>query len=110
MPIKSEKLGLKIPKEYNKTRKLTEKERTKIKELYSKISQRKLAKIYNVSRRLIIFIGCPEKYEISKAIRRTKHKLYYNKEKNKEYKKRVREHRKELLKKELLIKWKPLLN
>ena len=53
---------LKIPENYDARCKLTRIERDEIKELYGTISQRKLAKIYGVSRRLITFIGDPEKH------------------------------------------------
>lgn len=102
MPYKFETLKLKIPKQYNRTRKLLDWEREEIKSLYGSISQRKLAKMYSVSRRLIQFIGCPEKYEKSKAIRRTRHKLYYDKDKQRVYAKNVRDYKKILYKNKIL--------
>ncbi len=90
MPYKSEKI--KLPKKYDRRIKLEDYERKKIKELYGKISQRKLAKMFNVSRRLIIFIGDPEKHKHNLQLRKETggSKQYYNKEKNKIY---MRNHR-----------------
>lgn len=56
MPYKSEKI--KLSREQDRRIKLTEKQRTEIKEKYANgfYSQRKLASEYNVSRRLISFV------------------------------------------------------
>lgn len=91
MPYKCEKL--KIPRKYDKRVKLTDDEREQIKELYGKISQRKLAKRFNVSRRLIIFIGCPEKHQRNIEVR---HSNYYERERHLVYMRNHR-HRKQKL-------------
>ena len=96
MPYKFETNKLKIPKKYDKRIKLTDNERKEIKMLYGKISQRKLAKMYNVSRRLIIFIGCPEKAQKNKIQRKLNGILnnhYYKKERHKGYMKKHRRYK-----------------
>lgn len=66
MPFKSE--SIKLPKQYDRRIKLTDKQRDEIKEKYASgvYSQRALAREYNVSRRLISFVLNPEKYETAK--------------------------------------------
>ena len=61
MPFKSEKI--KLPKELDRRRKLSDEQREEIKEKYATglYSQRALAREYNVSRRLISFIVDEEK-------------------------------------------------
>lgn len=89
---KFEKLKLKIPKSKDGRRKLTDEERERIKELYGLISQRKLARMFGVSRRLVIFIGDPDKHKANLESRaeRGGSTAYYTKEKNREYMKRYR--------------------
>ena len=93
MPYTSEKI--KLPRKYDRRVKLSKEDREEIKELYGSVSQRKLAKRYNVSRRLIIFIGDPEKYKRNKELRKDS-TWYYNKEKNKNYMKRHRRYKQQL--------------
>ncbi len=69
MPHKWEKDHVKLPKGKDRRVKLTTVQREEIKALYGTISQRKLAAMYGVSRRLITFIGCPEKHEANLACR-----------------------------------------
>jgi hypothetical protein len=104
MPYKFEKDKKKIPREFDKRVKLTDGEREEIKFLYGKVSQRQLAKKFNVSRKLVIFIGCPEKLERAKELykERRKDKRYYHIEKHKEYMKTYRR-RKQLIKEKLII-------
>lgn len=66
MPFKSE--SIKLPRQYDRRIKLTDKQRDEIKEKYASgvYSQRALAREYNVSRRLISFVLNPEKYETAK--------------------------------------------
>lgn len=102
MPYKNQTLKLKIPKKLNGTIKLDDDTKAEIKSIYGTISQRKLAKLYGVSRRTIIFIGCPEKYEKSKERMRI-NKYYYSKDKVNKWSKATRHKRQELyLKKELI--------
>ena len=98
MPYKFEYTHKKIPKEYDRRIKLTDEDKEEIKQLYGKISQRKLAKLFGVSRRLIVFIGDPtqkEKNKISLKLRGGQ-SIYYSKEKQREYTKKHRRHKKVL--------------
>lgn len=90
MPYKCEKLH--IPKEKDRRRKLTDQEKIEIKGLYGQISQRKLAKAYGVSRRLITFIGDPEKLKanLERREERGGSRIYYVKER---YAKVMKKHR-----------------
>lgn len=97
MPYKH--IELKIPRKYDNRVKLEDYERREIKKLYGKISQRKLAKIYKVSRSLIRWIGDPEKYEHNKEIMKFNRFLnnnYYDKDKQREYMKKHRHYKQEL--------------
>lgn len=98
MPYKFEKLGLKIPKSFDKRIKLNENQKQEIRNLKNNMSQRQLAKKFNVSRRLIQFILFPEKLERHKELKKINkvHKNYYDKEKNRLYKKIHRDHKKSL--------------
>ena len=98
MPYKSEKL--KMPKEYDKRIKLTDKQKEEIKKLYGKIPQRKLANIYGVSRRLIQFIGNPELKEknLQRLQERGGTRIYYDKERHKKYMKKHRKYKHNLYK------------
>jgi len=96
MPYKFETDKKKIERKYDHRVKLTDKERKEIKRLYNKFSQRELATKFKVSRRLIIFIGCPEKYERARELykERRKDQRYYKKSKHTKAMKKCREHRK----------------
>lgn len=87
MPFKFETDKLHIPRSKDKRVKLTLEQRKEIKELYGTISQRKIAKAYGVSRRLIIFIGCPEKLKRNLQQRALSggSMQYYDKDKQREY-------------------------
>ena len=101
MPYKH--IEFKIKPEDDKRVKLLDYERREIKRLYGKVSQRKLAKAYGVSRRLIQFIGDPDKYK-QNLLRREERggsKIYYNREK---FTKTQRTHRR--YKQELYLKGK----
>ncbi len=93
MPYKSEKI--KLPKQYDKRIKLTDKQREEIKEKYMTglYSQRDLAAEYKVSRRLITFILNPEKYEISKEQFKERRKDGRYKPDSKEWNDKMKEHR-----------------
>lgn len=91
MPYKSEKLRVGI--KYDRRRKLTPVQYTEIRHKYLEIgrySQRQLAKEYNVSRRLIVYILYPERKVIPEYKGyNPKHKDYmkdHRKYKNKLYK------------------------
>ena len=84
MPYKFQTDKLLIKREDDKRVKLTDEERKEIKKLYGSISQRKLAVMFNVSRRLIIFIGNPKTKERNLELRAEKggSSFYYDKEKH----------------------------
>lgn len=105
MPYIFEIQKLKIPRELNRTIKLTEKDKEEIKELYKtgKWSHRTLADKYNVSKSLIGMVLNPERLEAVRKRRKEHATEYYCKEKQKEYKKRERQYKIELYKKNKLI-------
>jgi len=80
MPSKTD--TMRIPKGFDKRVKLTDAQRREIKAAYGSFSQRELAAMYNVSRRLIQFIGCPEK--LAENLKRREERggwaQYYDKE------------------------------
>ena len=96
MPFKFETNKIKLPYELHKTRKIDQKTKEIIKKEYKPyiVSYNALAKKYNVSKRLIIFIVNPEKQEKNKEIS----KNYYSKEKNKKYMKDYRRRKQEFYK------------
>ncbi|MEN8122937.1 MAG: hypothetical protein ABFS35_21535 [Bacteroidota bacterium] len=91
MPRKSDKIPINNSK-FDRRVKLTPKQRQAIKRNKGGLSQRKLAKEFGVSRRLIQFIQDPSKAKDNKLRRaeRGGSKRYYDKEKNTSS---VREHR-----------------
>ncbi len=101
MPYKFEYDKLIIPRDKDKRVKLTQEQREQIKQLYGKISQRKLAKMFGVSRRLIIFIGCPEKHKKNLEQRKLRggSKIYYDTKKATKYRRIHRKNKYELYKK-----------
>ena len=105
MPYKFDTDKLKIQRCDDKRVKLSLEQREEIKELYGKISQRKLAKMYDVSRRLIIFIGCPEKQERNLQQRKESggSSQYHDTEKQRLYMRTHRENKQELMLKGRLI-------
>ena len=105
MPYKFEKIPINNHK-HDKRVKLTDEDREKIREEYATgtISQRGLAEKYKVSRRLIQFILNPSKHEEAKKkfAERQKDGRYYDKEKQREYMRKHREHKKDLYNKGIL--------
>ena len=103
MPYKFETNKLKMKDEDKRNRKLDDGQKAKIRELYLSggYSQRQLAAMYNVSRRLIVFCIYPEKYKKSREDfkKRQKTGMYYDKEKQKEYIKNYRDYKYSLYKK-----------
>ena len=98
MPTAIDKM--KVPRDKDRRVKLTDAQREEIKEAYGTISQRKLARMYGVSRRLVQFIGDPAKHKRNLECRaeRGGSMQYYNKEKwravmreHREYKRRIRD-------------------
>lgn len=106
MPYKSEYTHKKIPRDKDRRVKLSLEDKEEIKLIYPIIkSQRKLAKKYNVSRRLIQFILDPEKKKRDLELRalRGGSMVYYDKIKQVRSSKETRIYRKELdLKGELI--------
>ena len=98
MPYKHiEKL---IPIEHDRRVKLNDTQRQEIRELYDSgsYSQRGLAKLYGVSRRLIIFILDPLKHQANIARRkeRLETKSYYDKDKQRAYMQSHRQYKQQL--------------
>lgn len=97
----------KIPrvKGIDKRVKLTGQERIEIKELYGTVSQGQLAKKYGVSKRLIAFIGNPDKLAANKAVSKASggSKRYYSTEYNRAAARRHKEHKTKLWHREELI-------
>lgn len=93
MPYKSEKI--KLPKEYDRRRKLTDEQKEEIKKKYETglYSQRKLASEYKVSRRLISFIIDSEKYETAKEQFKKRRADGRYKKSKEEWAKTMKEHR-----------------
>lgn len=108
MPYKFEYKNMKMKEEDKRNRKLTDKQRKEIKELYAtgKYSQRGLAKKYNVTRNVIIYCIYPEKYkkarERYKEIQKTGR--YYNREAQRKYAQNYRKYKYDLYKKGKLLK------
>lgn len=100
MAYKFETEHLKLSKEDDRRIKLNDEDKEEIKKLYDTgmFSQRKLAKMYGVSRRSIQFIIDPEKLKKNREnfSERQKDGRYYNKEKHREYIKEYRERKKQL--------------
>jgi len=98
MPYKNEYTKMKIPANRDNRRKLTEQEKDEIRELYGWVSQRKLARAYRVSRRLIVFIGDPEAHKENLRRRAEKggSKFYYKKDENTVAKRKCRKRRQEM--------------
>jgi len=96
MPYKFETEKKKIERKNDKRIVLTDLEREEIFKLYGSISQRELAKMFKCSRRLIIFIGCPEKYERAKELYKERRKdgRYYKKDIHTKAIKKYRQHKK----------------
>lgn len=92
MPYLNQTKKLKIPVELDRRIKLNDVQKQEIIDLYRTTitSQRKLAKLYGVSRRLIYFILNPDKLEECKQRRLEKGTTYYDKEKHRVY---MQEHR-----------------
>jgi hypothetical protein len=104
MPYKFDTEKKIVGEKHDKRRKLTDEQRTEIKNLYGIISQRKLALKFGVSRRLIIFIGCPEKYikNLKDRADRGGTSQYYHPDTQKVYMQKHRQHKKQLNQKGLL--------
>jgi len=102
MPYSFETKHIKLKPEQDKRRKLDEVDKNKIRSLYKakEYSQRGLAKLFDVSRRLIQFTLKPETleahYKLYKEEKR--HLRYYAKEKQRGYMKSHRQYKAKILK------------
>lgn len=98
MPYKSEKIKIEGTR-LDRRRKLSEEQKDEIRELFAiGVSQTKLAKRYEVDRRLISFIVHPASHE-ENLLRREERggsKIYYEKEKHKNYVKKHRRYKQAL--------------
>lgn len=97
MPYKSEKIII-AKSEFDKRVKLSESDKEEIRRLSSEYSQRYLAKMFGVSRRLIVFTIYPERLEENKKrrIERGGSKQYYDREKHNDYIKAHRQYKHKL--------------
>ncbi len=105
MPHKHEKKRLIIPQEHDRRRKLTNAQREEIRLNELGLSSRKLAAMYSVSRRLIMFLLDPLKHEQNLLRRKERggSMRYYETTKHKEDMRNYRSHKKQLFTKGLLI-------
>ncbi len=105
MPYKHEYAKQHIPPKLDRRRKLSEAQKEKIRAEYKQgnISQRELARKYEVSRRLIVFCIYPERLQQNKELYKERRKdgRYYNKDKHKEAIKNTRKY-KQSIKDELI--------
>ena len=101
MPYLFDTNKVKLKRSQDRRVKLTLSEREEIARLYGSISQRKLAKMFNVSRSTIIFIGDPEKHRqnLLRRAERGGSMRYYDKEQQRQAVQRLRLYKKELIKK-----------
>ena len=101
MPRKSDSVAIKN-KSLDRRVKLTDEERIEIADAYKSggTSYNKLAVEYGVSKRLIMFIVNPDKYEVTKKqfAERQKDGRYYDREKHNKAVKKHRDYKKELFK------------
>jgi len=98
MPFKSEYTKLLLPRENDKRVKLSLEEKADIKLLYGKISQRKLASMFGVSRSLIRWYGDPEKHKqnLLRRAERGGSMIYYDHDKQIKCSRNTRKKRQEL--------------
>ena len=98
MAYVSEKIPL--PPQYDRRRKLTEDDKFEIVRLRKEhnLSQRTLARMFGVSRKLIIFIIDPERYERAKAQYKERRKdgRYYDRETHNEAMRNLRAYKHKL--------------
>lgn len=107
MPYKFDTDKKLIPKNHDKRRKLSDEDKNDIKQLYDRgsFSQRELARLYNVSRRLIQFIIDPNKHaeNLERRKERGGSSVYYDKDLQRVYMKKCRDHRKQLNNNNILL-------
>ena len=93
MPYKSERIPL--PRELDRRVRLSEEQKDEIRHKYETglYSQRQLAKEYNVSRRLIVFVVHPDRYERAKEQSAQRHREGRYDTSKEEHARIIREHR-----------------
>lgn len=97
MPYKFETNKLKIPRELDRRVKLPLEKHQEIRQLSMQgMSQRKIASLYGVSRRLIVFILFPERLE---ELKKNKKQYKYTKEKHSAWAKNTRDYKKSIVNK-----------
>lgn len=103
MPYKCEKLIKLVGTSQDRRRKLSDKQKDEIISLKGTISVRECAKRYNISRRTIQFLWDPDKAKanLQRRMERGGSKIYYNKEKNRDYVKSYRHYKQEIYLSEL---------
>jgi transposase len=93
---------IRLPEGKDRRVKLTLAQREKIKEEYEQggVSQRQLAKMYGVSRRLITFYINPERHAVQKALYKERRKdgRYYDREKHTKAIASLRNYKRKLIK------------
>ena len=94
MPYKCEKLIKLAGTSQDRRRKLSDEQKDEIISLKGTISAHECAKRYDVSRRTIQFLWDPDKIKenLQRRMERGGSKIYYSKEKNREYMKLHRQH------------------
>ena len=101
MPRKSENIQIQGT-EHDRRRKLSEEDKRVIKEIYQtgEYSQRQLAAMYGVSRRLIVFCIYPERLEknYQNRVANGGSKIYYDKQKHTKSMRECRQHKEDLVK------------
>lgn len=92
---------IKLGTKFDRRTKLTADDKLEIRKQYleGNISQRELARIWGVDRRLIVFAIYPERYEHSKAMAKIRRKdgRYYNKDKHRLAIQKIRAYKKQLI-------------
>lgn len=103
MPHKFEIEKIKLNEKTDRRIKLTQEDKEEIRKMYASglVSQRELARIFNVSRRSIQFAINPDKYResLEQLKERQKDGRYYDKEKHTEYVRNYRRYKADLYKK-----------
>ena len=102
MPYKFETDNIKLPEGKDRRKKLSESDKEQIRQLSDEgYSQRKLAKMFDVSRRTIQFVQDPEKLKQNKQRRKERGgwKQYYDKKKHNESMTEYRRYKQKTLKK-----------
>ena len=101
MPYKFDTDKIKLPRESDRRVKLTDDNKAHISLLHEQgLSQRTIAKCVGCSRKMVVFILYPERYEHAKALYKERRKdgRYYDRKKHTQHVSTYRKHKKEFLK------------